>query len=222
MKKAILPLLPLLLLNSCATNPDAEDVLSRSQAFVSTLEESEDDHYEVAVTGHVLHFDTFDEPRARGYSVPTGALEGQDYGESYILHAPLRITKENFYPAAGVETSSAVYTYGFIRERLTWQYDSRTSLCFTSDEDSMTFYVEGLSKNITFYNVVTMDDDPYTPEPDDPFVSSVSLYSRYDIFLTYNREGLLVEETIRTQDPITSDFDKTVEATGTYTYSVSA
>ena len=218
MKKSLLLLVPLLLLSSCTGNADSQDVLSRSQTFVSTLEETDKTHYTVEAKGHVLHFDKIDEPRERGYSLPTGSTEGPDYGQSYLLRAPIRITKENFYPENGSQLSPSIFTYGYIRERLTWQYDARTSLCFTCDEETMTFYVVGLSKAITFYNVVTMDDDPFTPEENDPYASSVNLYARYDIALTYNKEGLLIEEKAKTQNPISGDPSRTVEVTGTYTY----
>lgn len=219
MKKSLFLLLPLLLLSSCSGNTDSKDVLSRSKAFVSTLKETDKNHYTVEVTGHVLQFDQIDEPRERGYSLPTGSTQESDYGQSYLLRAPLRITKENFYPEDGSELSPSVFTYGYIREKLTWQYDSRTSLCFTSDEETMTFYVVGLSKSITFYNIVTMDDDPFTPEENDPYSSSVTLYARYDISLTYDKEGLLIEEKATTQNPMSDDPSRTVEVTGTYTYS---
>lgn len=220
MKKRFLYfLLPALLVTSCGTNPAAVDVLKRSQAFVAGLEDTDMNHYTIETEGHVLQFTGFKPPRTNGYSLPTGALD--DMGTSYILRAPIRITKDNFYPAEDSDDTYLSYAYGFIRDRLLWQYDNRTTLQMESDDETITFFVEGLSKNVIFYNVITMEDNPMTPDiPDDYYSSSVTLYARYDMAFTYNKEGLLVEERCVTQNPMSDALNETVDVTATYTYSI--
>ena len=211
MKKHTWLYIPLLALSlvSCASD-NSQEVIDASCEAIKGLQEVTSTNYTLEVTGHISRFDTF-EPPASSYDVPTGVLG--DTGYSYIFRTPLLLNEETYYPEdisqQGLDTSQ--YGYFKITSRLLWTADSRTSLNFEKTDDSLVFSVQGLSKNLTFYHVLTDEENM--------LYSNMQVYARFDISLTYNLQGLLIEEKIKSQTPLNNSIDQTVDVTTIYTYS---
>ncbi len=207
-KVIILLTIPLLSLASC--NNNNTDVLEASKEAVKNLQQVVSTKYSLTVTGNISIFDTFEDPEP-SYDVPKGIIG--DTGYSYILRTPLLLNEETYYPDdADLETvDTSQYGYFKITSRLLWEFDSKTSLRFETRDDNLVFSVEGLSKNLVFYHVLT--------DPDNMLYSEVQIYARFDITLVYNSEGLLIEETIKSQNPLSDSKEKTVDVKTTYSYS---
>ena len=207
-KLLLLLALPFLTLASCSDS--GIEALEASKEAVKNLNEVTSTEYSLSVEGNISRFDSFEEPE-NSYKVPQGILG--DTGYSYILRTPLLLNEETYYPKEDISESIDTSQYGYFKiiSRLLWDYDTRTSLKFEMRDDDLVFYVKGLSKNLVFYHVLT--------DPDNVLYSEVQIYARFDITLVYNSEGLLIEETIKSQNPLSDSKEKTVNVKTTYSYS---
>lgn len=209
MKKiSLLLLLPsLALLGSCSSS-DPEAVLNEAKEAVNQLAEPTVESYTLEVSGHITSFDQFEESST--YSVPSG--EVSESGNSYMIRSPIRLKASGFYPENPKDPSIDLsqYSYSKITSRLLWSGDTVTTMSFEKVDDDLHFYVSGVSKNLIFYHVLT--------DQANNLYSQVQVYARYDISLVYNEEGLLIEETVKSQNPLSDEKAETVDIKTTYTY----
>lgn len=210
-KQVILFLLPLLLMTSCRSYDEAS-VIKASTAAVSALKTTTATVYQLSVTGHLVQFDSF-EPFT-GAMLPADTLDKNSKSRSYIYHAPLRISVNNFYPTNGVDSnySESDYAYYRIKSKLTNNNDVMTHMAFKTEGNNLVFSCEGLSAELTFFHVKTGAVDG------NDVYDSIAVYGRYNIALVYNEEGLLTTETIQIRNG-SSDSSKGVDLVTAYSYS---
>lgn len=208
-KKLLLFIIPLLL-TSCSTY-DESVVFNAAQEAVNNLQEITYSTYSVSVTGHVGQFTEFNTFEDR--AIPAHTLEDNTANRSLGLAAPVVIEKDNFYiETDDISVNTAYFTYNRIKDRLTWAQDYYSYLQFKEEEGNLVFYCERVSKNVSIYNVIT-DEFMGTP-----FYSTVTWNARYYLSLTYNSQGLLIEERIISETPVSDDDSLSVDYTSTYTY----
>lgn len=194
------------LLTACS--PSQSFSLPALLTDISTIQTPTVATYSIAPTGHVTSFEGFKEPKA-SYDIPDGK---DQFGLSYILQAPIRITPDNFYPNTPLDNASDLsnYTYGKIQDRLLFRDDPSAVLSYEKTADGFAFSVSRVSKTITFYHVMT--------DPANDYSSNVKIYSRFAISLTYSQEGLLMEESIQSTDVTNPDQSLTVDCQAVYQY----
>ena len=81
---------------------------------------------------------------------------------------------------------------------------------YQKEGDNLVFFTKNVSKDMSFYNLV-VPNGPSKPKP-------VSCYARYNFTLTYNSEGLLVSEEVKTKNAGKEAEDRTIDAKITYSY----
>lgn len=209
-RKLIIALLPVLLLSSCHRT-DPSKVLSDAKEAVKAILPYTETMYDVSVTGNVSKFTQFEEKGVS--SIPDPKLGNSGKNRSYMLRAPLIITSDNFYPAddAPEDTDTSLYSYYRLITRLEGYDDDIHNLEFRKDGDDLVFYICGVSKNLSLYNVYT---DPNSPD----FSSNVTVNSRFDITLTYSKTGLLKTEKIVSSKSPNGNTDSYVDLLSTFTY----
>lgn len=207
MKKSALFLLPVLLLASCSSYNE-KAVIASSKEAVAAVTTTDKTKYTVKPEGHVLQFNTFINWEDKTYDVPSGVVEGEELnlGRSHALRAPIRLTAENYYPS---DDNYYSYGYGLLKEYLASDIDAKHFLQFKKDGDNLVFYSNKVSKEGWFYNVDVGNGSKKKP---------VTVYSRFNYVLTYNKEGLLMTEQIQSTNLNIDSAEMTVDYRVTYTY----
>lgn len=209
-KKKLVSLLPLVLLFTSCKGVDTEEVFNESKQAISQLQDVTYSSYSMSVIGHVLQFDNI---RTTSGSVPDDSIDNSTRNRSAVYRVPLRLSEENYYPDDDEEVSSLDnYTYTRLSNRLTGDSDPMTKMQFRMDGDNLVFYSTGLSRKLTFYNIYL-----YTVEGIDVY-SSVAVYARFNITLTYNNQGLLIKEEVKNVIVDSSAMEKTIDVVSEYTY----
>ena len=210
MKKTQLLVLPLLLLCSCSSYDEAE-LIKRSMASIDKIEETTDiKTYSAKAEGHVLNFKKFFIDENDKKSIPSLELEdsGYVYGSSYALGAPIRLSKNSYYPKEGTDDSQ--YSYSTLSYILNGNGDNLHHLEFEDKDDSLCFFVNNVSKEL---NIGKVDTDP-----EGPTLKKMKLYARFNITLNYDKKGFLMDELIETVNVDTAAQDKSVSYHVTYAY----
>ncbi len=210
MKKSNLLLLPLILLCSCSSYDESE-LISRSVASISVIDEATDRvTYTGKPEGHVLNFTEFTVDETRKNTVPSLDLggTGYDFGSSYGLSAPMRLSKNSYYPKEGTDDTG--YSYAVLNFLLNYSGDNLHHMEFEEKTDRLIFSVKNISKEISMGKVNT--------DPENPPLKSMKLYARYNLTLTYDKLGFLIEELIETTNISTEDESKTVHYHICYEY----
>lgn len=204
-KKWFSLLLSCLLLASCG-NGDPQRVIQESRSAVDALAvPSAAAKYSLTVSGHIVQFSEFRKPSA-SYPVPEGALDS--FGSSYLLHLPVRLTKENYYPTAE-DVDPVSYTYGALRSVLQGTTDDIHFMDFHKEDTDLVFSNSKFSGLVNFYNVVVPNGTASKP---------ISNYGRYNIRITYNNKGLLLREEVKTVNAGKDADEVTVDVAAEYTY----
>lgn len=210
MKKSNLLLLPLILLCSCS-GYDENALIKRSVASIASIDEATDRvTYTGKPEGHVLNFTEFTVNEQKVNDVPSLELEdsGYVYGSSYALSAPMRLSKNSYYPKEG--TDDSMYSYSTLSYLLNSSGDNIHHMEFEEKDDSLVFFVKNISKELSMGKV--------NSDPENPPKKSVKLYARYNITLTYDKKGFLVDELIDTCNVNSAEESKSVHYHITYEY----
>lgn len=210
MKKSNLLLLPLILLCSCSSYDESE-IISRSVASINTIDEATDRvTYTGKPEGHVLNFNSFTVDETKINTVPSLDLEDSGYvfGSSYGLSAPMRLSKNSYYPKDGNDDTG--YSYATLYFLLNYSGDHLHHMEFEETTDKLIFSVKSISKEISMGKVNT--------DPENPPMKNMKLYARFNLTLTYDKKGFLIEELIETTNIATDDESKTVHYHISYEY----
>ncbi len=210
MKKSNLLLLSLILLCSCSSY-DENELITRSVASIDKIDSATDRvTYTGKPEGNVLHFTEFTVSEEKKNTVPSLDLEDSGYvfGSSYALSAPMRLSKDSYYPKEGTDDSG--YSYATLSFLLNYSGDHIHHMEFEDTNDRLIFSVKNISKEISIGKVNT--------DPENPPTKSVKLYARYNLTLTYDKQGFLIEELIETTNIHTDDESKTVHYHVSYEY----
>lgn len=216
-KYLILPLVFVVSLVSCNTYQEQPVINEAKEAFKNVPGLDENLSYTLEPEGNVAGFSDFNTSRRKGtinkFNTPNG-----NYGLSFFIHAPLKLSSFNIYPDDPSSVSKSEldnnYAYSKIKDRLTWSSDPNSHVFFKKDGEDYVFYTEGVSKRLTIYNVVTQNYD------DEPYISSVVVYSRFNITLKYAADGTLTEENISNVKSLNHEVKNSVDIKASYTYSV--
>lgn len=217
MKKHLsLLLFPLLLLTSCGSFNEKE-FIDGALEEIKTFEAVSSSTYTVEPKGHVIKFDSFVKWEGITFDVPTGEVtyneETQetkiDLGKSFAIGLPLRLNEKNFYPTKEGEADTP-YAYGRFKYLLAYRSDPIHYMKYKTNEDSLIFYIEEVSKPLEMNNVF-VPNGPTNPRP-------VKVNGRFNIEARYNHQGLLTYESIKTINAGKDPDERTVDYSVTYTY----
>ena len=197
-----------LLLTSCSSY-DEEALINESKRDLASLQETTKTKYTVSCEGHVLEYKEFYQAD-REFDVPTGEVINSTalVGESYLLKAPVRIKEESYISEDAA--TNATCSLNKIKVCITGMSDNIHFLEYQKEGDNLVFFTKNVSKDMSFYNLV-VPNGPSKPKP-------VSCYARYNFTLTYNSEGLLVSEEVKTKNAGKEAEDRTIDAKITYSY----
>lgn len=215
MKKQILFLLPLFLLASCSSYSE-QAFLRKAQEGLKTIDKTTSlTKYYAQPEGHVLSFEKFFFDQTKEAMVPTlepvdgNPENGFDFGSSYALHVPIRISQDTFYPS-DTSTDSAEFAFSTFNFIMNFSGDPQHHIDYRNDEGNHVFFVNDISKECRIGNIKT--DDNLVKAKD------VRIYARFDISTTYDKDGFLKEELIKTIGAENAPQNDTVYYRVTYTY----
>lgn len=210
MKKKSLLLLPFLLLASCS-NYDEASIIKQSVSDISSISETTSlKTYKGSVEGHVLQFNKFIFSSDTSEDLPSMDFSDEDYGESYALALPLRLTPSTYYPSEG--TNDSGYSYATISYTLNGTGDNIHHMQYKKDNDNYVFYIESVSKELIMWNVYTDEKNPSN--------RNTKVYARYNIYVTYDKDGFLKDELIQTLGAtLDNNSSDSIYYHVTYTYS---
>lgn len=177
-KKIFASFLSFLLLTSCSSY-DESALISTTREEISKITDTTKTSYTFSPLGYIIGFESYLNSDSTK-TVPSG--KGKAFGSSYLLRVPVRLSSESYY--SDEDTSNASYGYGVLKKTLASSNDPVHFMQFKKDGDNFIFYSKQVSKSLSFYNVNVSDN----------INKPVNVYSRFNIQLTYNSEGLLTEE----------------------------
>lgn len=222
MKKQLIALLtiPVLALTSCNSSKySLEEVLNFATEKVNTFTNPESVYskYSVVGEGHVVEYDC--DPTYSKKTIMDINYSKDEEGvysllvsnNSLFLRLPMIVESGSFNTnvVVGFEDSKEVYASAFdeINAILSSTIDKSGRINAEETEDGgIHFYTRRCQfKQLNLYNVDS--------------TRAISVTSRFDIDLYYNNYGLLVKETVKSDNRVSNAKDKTVALTANYTYS---
>lgn len=192
-------LLPLLSLASCSSSKDTTTALEQSKEIVGKISLSEKVPETYVFEGHIAQFNLVRPAKGNG-----GINEA-----SPLLGEPVHISKDDYYNPTLTTDQSGTY-YSIVNAMIP-STDPNAVLDFAYTNSNLVFSASGVSGKLTFRKVQLSADDAFT-------FGEVDVSGRFDVSLTYNREGNLVSETVKTVGNLHSDSESTVDYKLTYSY----
>lgn len=213
-KKSILLLLPLFL-SSCSGLKNDDAFRENVYKQLGNLKEVTYSQYTLDFKGHVARFDGLekDETTHDVKKIEANAkLNDTDptiynIDSSYMLLFPMSITQESFCPSDYSEPEAG-YTYNRFKDQLIYTQDHVTTIQFKYEDEEYIFFSRGVSKYLSFNHVYA---DKEFPDP-------IEAYGRYDITATYNDQGLLIKEEVKTSYVADETYDTSVDISVSYNY----
>lgn len=216
MKRKNILLLLCFFLSSC--NGLKNDNAFREHVYnkLGDLKEVTYSNYTLSIVGHVAQFDKLEKDEETHSVIKIEAnkkLNDSDptiynINPSYLLLLPMHITQESFCPSDFSEPEVG-YTYNRFKDQLIYLQDHVTVMEFAYQNDEYLFYSKGVSKYLTFNHVYAEEEFP------DP----IEAYGRYNITATYNDQGLLIKEEVKTVSVNDETYNDSVDISVSYNYS---
>ncbi len=207
--------MPLFLLASCSSYNEQDFIKKTKEGLASIPKATTLTKYYGEPEGHVLQFDKFFFDKTKEGTVPTleaidGKVEnGFDCGSSYALHLPIRLSSDTFYPDDET-TDSAEFSFATFNFIMNFTGDPIHHIDYKTENSTHVFFVNNISKECRIGNVKT--DDNLVKAKD------IRLNARFDISVTYDKDGFLKEELIQTVGAENVTQENTVYYRVTYTY----
>ncbi len=197
---ALLGALGTILLSSCSTYNETEALELAKETVAAYSSDVSYTSFSATIEGHIR--DLWPDGGSGTDTKDVTDSVGDD--TSAILHAPTKLSSDNFYEEGDEDKNTGTTQYAIIRSK-TLSQNSITELHIEKNDTGLLFYVE--HSNLSLRKI-------YNIKP-----SYIEVSAKFNIQFQYDSNGYLVKEVVNNEGLYTTDYSGIIDLVATYTYS---